>query len=83
MAYTLTYWKKLDTIVSNQNFVILNEPGLYLYGALIEASPYIQDDERTVLWATQYKAIVDAVNKVDLDNRYGNAPAQTLGFYAP
>lgn len=83
VAYSLTYWKKLDPIATTQNWVILAEPGLYLYGALVEASPYIQDDERTVLWATQYKAILDSINRADADSRYGNAPSMTVGFCAP
>jgi len=77
------YWAKLPTIFTNQNWVIQNEPGLYLYGALVEASPYLRDDERTLLWATQFKAIIDSLNKQDGDARYGNAPAQMVGGATP
>lgn len=80
LPYTLTYWAKIPPLsVSNQQTWLLTaEPGAYLYASLVEASPYVQDDERTLLWAAQYKAIIDRLMVKDADERYGNAPAVTL-----
>jgi hypothetical protein len=57
------------------NWLLQKEPGLYLYAALIEASPYLQDDARTLVWAEQYKSILSAMRMADDNARYGNAPA--------
>lgn len=79
-AYTMTYWAKVPALSGSaqQNWLLSDEPGLYLYAALIEASPFIGDDERTVLWATQFKSIIDRMNGNDGNDRYGNAPATML-----
>ncbi len=77
LPYTLTYWTKIPSLSSSnqQTWLLSDEPGIYLYAALVEASPYVQDDQRTLLWATQYKAIVDQMMREDDEERFGNAPA--------
>lgn len=84
-AYTMTYWAKVPALSASvqQNWLLSDEPGLYLYGALTEASPYIGDDERVLLWATQFKAIVDRLHANDGNDRYGNAPATMLQGATP
>lgn len=79
--YTLTYWKAVPALSdsASQNWLILREPGLYLYGALIEAAPYLrgrQDD--LVVWSQQFRAIADGMAREDDLARYGNAPAQVI-----
>jgi len=77
LPYTLTYWMKVPTLSASnqQTWLLTDEPGIYIYAALVEAAPYVQDDQRTLLWATQYKAIVDQMMRSDEDERFGNAPA--------
>lgn len=76
-GFAMTYWKRIPALSATvtTNWLLLREPGLYLYGALIEASPYIKDDARAVLWSTQYKSILDGMTAEDDRYRYGNAPA--------
>lgn len=85
LPYTLTYWAKIPALsdANQQTWLLSDEPGTYLYSALVEASPYVQDDERTLLWATQYKAIIDRLIARDADERYGNSPAATLSGATP
>ena len=82
--YVLDYWARIPplTDAAPTNWVLDWEPGLYLYGALIEATPYIQDDERTVIWATQFQTILDDCARCDEYTRYGNAPAMTVSGHA-
>lgn len=83
--YTLTYYARLPALgdSAQQNWLILKDPSLYLYGALIEASPYLKNDDRTVVWAQQFKAVLDDMQMSDEKARYGNAPAPSVGFNAP
>lgn len=85
IAYTLYYWSKVPSLSASnqQTWLLIEEPGIYLYSALVEASPYVQDDQRTVLWATQYKAIVDGMHAADDEDRYGNAPAMLMSGSTP
>ncbi len=84
-SYVLTYRQKITALsdTNQQNWLILREPGVYLYGALVEASPYLADDARVATWAGQFQRIVDGINAhYDLEN-YGNAPAMSVGLNAP
>lgn len=85
LPYTLTYWARLPALsgINQQTWLLTDEPGIYLYSALVEASPYTRDDERVLLWATQYKAIVDRLTSKDADERYGNAPAMVYSGETP
>lgn len=74
-AYEFSYWARIPPIDDNapQNWLVLSEPGLYLYAALVEASPYMQDDSRTAIWASKAREIVDRMNAQDVGARYGTA----------
>lgn len=83
-AYQLTYWQELPDLASapmNRNWLIQREPALYLYGALIEASPYLQDDARTLVWVEQYRSILEGMQAEDDMARYG--PSPSIRFHAP
>jgi len=61
---------------NDTNWLLTNQPGIYVYGALVQASPYVKDDERTALWASLYNAEVKAINKQDNEARYSGASLQ-------
>jgi hypothetical protein len=48
-----------DTV---NNGLLQRHPDLYLYGALIEASPFLQHDERVPLWQARYDKAVKEIN---------------------
>jgi hypothetical protein len=75
--YTLTYFQSIPslTTTATTNWLLLREPALYLYGALIEASPYIGDDSRAATWATQYTVTAKGMQAEDDRARYGNSPS--------
>lgn len=76
-AYAVNYWQKVPSLSATAatNWLLEREPSLYLYAALIESAPYLQDDERILVWAGQYKSVLDAMHAEDDDIRYGNSPA--------
>lgn len=83
--YTLTYYARIPALsdANSQNWLLSKEPSLYLYGALIEAAPYLKNDDRTVLWAQQFKSVLDDLSMTDDKARFGNSPAQRVDFNAP
>lgn len=83
--YTLTYWARIPPLSDSNptNWLLVKEPGLYLYGALIEASPYLKNDERTLVWATQFKANLDDCNAGDAFARFGPGTVAKVDFCAP
>lgn len=83
--YSLLYYARIPGLsdTNSQNWLLLKEPSLYLYGALMEAAPYLRNDDRTALWASQFKAALDDLSMTDEMARYGNAPAARVSFNAP
>lgn len=68
-TYTLTYFKRFPALSASQatNWLLMNAPNVYLYGSLIESSPYLNNDTRMLTWYRMYSAAVQAV--IDQDNR--------------
>lgn len=62
--------RDIDSLsVSNTtNWVLTNHPDVYLFGALAEASPYLGNDERSVLWQSKYQAAFAEVRRPDADS---------------
>lgn len=63
-AYTgeLTYYAKIPalTVSNTSNWLLVEAPDLYLYGSLLQAAPYLQDDQRITVWGALYdRAISD------------------------
>jgi len=63
----LTYFAKL-TKLSNSvttNWLLTSSPDIYLYGALLQAAPYLQDDARIQTWATLYERALNDLRTAD------------------
>jgi hypothetical protein len=84
-AYRLLYQQTIPALSDSatQNWLILREPGLYLYQSLAHSAPYLKDDQRLLTWAQMAKAIRDGMKEEDDMIRYGNAPAMQGPVYAP
>ena len=45
--------------------VVLNEaPDIYLFGALLQAEPFLLNDERVALWRDQFDRAIEQLNNV-------------------
>jgi hypothetical protein len=53
---TISYYAKMPFFTSDAdyNWILTDYPGLYLYGSLMQAAAFIQQDERISLWAKGY-----------------------------
>jgi hypothetical protein len=57
------------------HFLIVNAPQLCLYGALLQATPFIQDDARVMLWKGAYDLQVASYRKRFTNEAWsGSAP---------
>jgi hypothetical protein len=57
ITYVATLPKLSDSNTSN--WVLERHPDVYLYGSLLQAAPYLRDDERVGLWSSQYQAAIE------------------------
>lgn len=58
----LVYYAKLTKLSASvaSNWLLAASPDIYLYGSLLQAAPYLQDDARIPVWSSLYeKALTD------------------------
>lgn len=83
----IIYRKRFDSLSedSDTNDLLENDPSIYVYAAMLEASPFIQADERVPLWKEYYIAEVDGLNARAESQRFSGAPLQirNLGMETP
>jgi len=74
-SYTLelAYYKDIPTMSadSDTNWLLTKAPDAYLYGALLQASPYLQNQAETQLWGVAHETTIAELEKEDLGARYG------------
>ena len=63
----LTYYAKLTKLSTSvaSNWLLASSPDIYLYGALLQAAPYLQDDARIQTWATLYERALNDLQTAD------------------
>jgi hypothetical protein len=68
-SYTgeLIYYSKLAKLSNSNttNWLLTKAPDVYLYGSLLQAAPYLQDDARIQVWAGLYKAGIEELQIAD------------------
>ena len=62
LNFPMRYWKRLDLITDTTNAVLTNYPQLYLYGSLLQATPYIRNMEMLTSWKQFYEEAVKESN---------------------
>ena len=72
--FELLYYQKIPSLISNtDNWLLLDSPDVYLYGALIHSAPYLAEDERVAIWAQMYSAAVARLNEASESARYSGS----------
>ena len=73
--YSMTYYKSFDALAdgTQTNWLILNAPDLYLYGTLLQAEPFLMNDQRVPLWERGVRQVInDLQNQDDKDRHSGS-----------
>jgi len=78
-AYTIemlyrTYIPGLEA--NSTNWLLTLAPDVYLYGTLLEAMPYIQNDARIQVWLTGFSSAIDGLNRLSLTSTFNAGPMQ-------
>lgn len=81
--YTIkgTYYKRLTALSDNNqtNWFVTNAPDLLLFGALLEAEPFIKNDKRIPIWSGKYQAAWETVEDEErAESMSGSAPRMTV-----
>ena len=82
----MLFYKKISALsVSNPTETMLTEnPDIYLYGALLEAEPFIMNDERVPLWMQGFSQAVADLQEQDNKDRHSGSALRVMntgGYY--
>lgn len=61
---------------NSSNVFLANYPDALLYGALLEAEPYLINDARSQTWATLYDRAIKNIQDSDQNSEYSGIPLQ-------
>ncbi len=80
----LTYYGKITALSDSNtsNWLLAYAPDLYLYGSLLEATPYLKDDERLATWSQLYTNSLGDIEVADQRASVSSTPivrARSLG----
>jgi hypothetical protein len=58
----ITYWGKITSLVADDdtNFLLDENPLIYLYGTLVHSAPFLGEDERMAMWRDNLAEALDA-----------------------
>ena len=77
-TYTLTmlYFAKPTALsdANPSNVFMANAADALLYGALVEAEPYLMNDARIQVWSSYYQNALDSLNVADESSAYSGVP---------
>lgn len=59
---------------SDTNWILNDYPDVYLYSSLVHSAPYLQDDQRTALWAGLKEEAINSLNKESKIGKYSGTP---------
>jgi len=76
-SISLSYYARIPALSDavQTNAVLTEHPALYLYGSLLAASPYLMDDNRTLMWKALYD---EAVAKAQVSDEHAQYPGQLV-----
>jgi hypothetical protein len=61
---------------NTSNVFLANYPDALLYGALLEAEPYLINDARVQLWVSLYDRAINSITQADQSSEYSGVPLQ-------
>lgn len=77
-VYTLKmFYFAAPTFLSDSNTsnaFLANTPDALLYGALLEAAPYLMDDARINTWGTMFDRAMSSITRSDEQGQYSGVP---------
>ena len=79
----ILYFKHFTALSDSNttNDMLTHHPDAYLYGALVEAEPYLQNDKRIQVWSGYYdRAKNDIISSNERDRHSGVAPTTRIDY---
>ena len=80
MEVEMLFYKKFDnlSITATTNSLITDAPDVYLYGAMMEAEPFIMNDERVTLWGSALSNAIQELQEQDNKDRHSGSALRIM-----
>jgi len=84
----MAFYEKFTTLgdgtggTVTSNWLTKNAPDVLLYGSLLEAEPFINNDERIALWLSAYGSAVEKIQKADSRDRHSGSAMRVRSIYS-
>ena len=76
MVFYQTFIPLSDTITSN--WLLVNAPDVLLYGALLEATPFLKDLEAAKGWGLYFNEAISAIQSADSRDRHSGGALRVI-----
>jgi hypothetical protein len=77
LTLNITYFARATPITdTTSNFLLDENPDLYLYGGAVHAAPFIGEDGRMSMWKGFYEQAVTTIRDADHRRKYSGTPGQ-------
>ena len=80
MEVEMLFYKKFDnlSVTTTTNTLLTDSPDIYLYGSMLEAEPFIMNDERVPLWAAALERAVSDMQEQDNKDRHSGSALRVM-----
>jgi hypothetical protein len=73
-----TYYAKPGALTASEDGLLSVIPDVYLYAALLEAEPFLQNDQRIQLWMAAYDKAIAAAQMSDSKDRHSGSAMRVM-----
>lgn len=71
----MLYYASIPALADNTtNWLMTAAPDAYLYGSLLHAAPYLDDDMRVAVWQAGYSRALSGLQAADERAKYSGGP---------
>ena len=76
----MLFYKRFDylSVAAPTNWLLTNAPDVYLYGSMLEAEPFIMNDERVPLWAAALDRAISSMQEQDNKDRHSGSALRVM-----
>ena len=76
----MLFYKKFPALTATAptNWMITNAPDVYLYGCLLEAEPFIMNDERVPMWKMALDESISSLQEQDNKDRHSGSALRVM-----
>ena len=76
----MLFYKRFDSlsVAAPTNWLLTNAPDIYLYASMLEAEPFIMNDERVPLWSAALDRAISSMQEQDNKDRHSGSALRVM-----